>query len=57
MPCEGGVTPFDISEIHKYQKKVDGWDIKQDEKKIFFLNKKFKFKDFIISQKFINKVG
>ena len=57
VPCEGGVLPFDISEIHKYQKKVDGWDISKDEKKIFFLNKKFKFKDFIISQKFINKVG
>ena len=24
VPCEGGVIPFDISEIHKYQKKVDG---------------------------------
>ena len=22
IPCEGGVLPFDISEIHKYQKKV-----------------------------------
>ena len=22
QPCEGGVMPFDISEIHKYQKKV-----------------------------------
>jgi len=21
LPCEGGVIPFDISEIHKYQKK------------------------------------
>ena len=21
-PCEGGVIPFDISEIHKYQKKL-----------------------------------
>ena len=21
IPCEGGVIPFDISEIHKYQKK------------------------------------
>ena len=20
-PCEGGVLPFDITEIHKYQKK------------------------------------
>ena len=26
VPCEGGVIPFDVSEIHKYQKKVDGWD-------------------------------
>ena len=24
VPCEGGVIPFNISEIHKYQKKVDG---------------------------------
>ena len=22
VPCEGGVLPFDISEIHKYQKKL-----------------------------------
>ena len=57
VPCEGGVLPFDISEIHKYQKKVDGWDIIKDEKKIFFLSKKFKFKNFLDSQNFINKVG
>ena len=24
VPCEGGVLAFDISEIQKYQKKVDG---------------------------------
>ena len=41
LPCEGGVLPFDISEIHKYQKKVDGWDIKEDKNKIFFLFKKY----------------
>ena len=46
VPCEGGIIPFDISEIHKYQKKVDGWDIIKDEKKKFYLNKKFKFKNF-----------
>ena len=57
VPCEGGVIPFDISEIHKYQKKVDGWDILQDTKKKFFLNKRFNFNNFIESQKFINKVG
>ena len=57
VPCEGGVIPFDISEIHKYQKKVDGWDILQDTKKKFFLNKRFNFNNFIESQKFINKIG
>ena len=57
VPCEGDIIPFDISEIHKYQKKVDDWDIIKDEKKIFYLNKKFKFKNFLESQSFINKVG
>ena len=57
IPCEGGVLPFDISEIHKYQKKVDGWDVKENEKKIYFLEKKFTFKNFLNSQNFINKVG
>ena len=57
LPCEGGVIPFDISEIHKYQKKVDGWDIIQNEKKIFLLQKNFSFKNFIDSQNFINLVG
>ena len=56
-PCEGGVIPFDISEIHKYQKKVDGWDITKDKNEIFFLIKKFAFKNFLESQKFVNIVG
>jgi len=33
VPCEGGILPFDISEIHKYQKKVDGWNIIKNEKR------------------------
>ena len=57
VPCEGGVIPFDISEIHKYQKKVDGWDILKNEKNIFQLYKKYKFKNFLESQIFINRVG
>jgi len=56
-PCEGGVVPFDVSEIHKYQKKVDGWDITKDKEEIFFLIKKFTFKNFSESQKFVNFVG
>ena len=57
VPCEGGVVPFDISEIHKYQKKVDGWEIIQNAKKIYILEKKFEFKNFLESQKFVNEVG
>ena len=37
VPCESGNLPFDISEIHKYQKKVDGWDVKKNTKEIYFL--------------------
>ena len=57
VPCEGGVIPFDISEIHKYQKKVDGWDIIKNDKDVFFLEKNFKFKNFQNSQNFVNDVG
>jgi 4a-hydroxytetrahydrobiopterin dehydratase len=57
VPCEGGILPFDLSEIHKYQKKVDGWDVKSNESKIYFLEKNFKFKNFLDSQNFVNKVG
>ena len=57
IPCEGGVIPFDISEIHKYQKKVDGWDVIKNEKNVFFLTKEFTFKNFIKSQEFVNHVG
>ena len=57
IPCEGGVIPFDISEIHKYQKKIDDWSISKNEKNVYFLKKKFEFKNFLESQNFINKVG
>tara|TARA_Y100001935_G_scaffold24179_1_gene17629 strand:+ start:188 stop:532 length:345 start_codon:yes stop_codon:yes gene_type:complete len=57
VPCEGGVLPFDVSEIHKYQKKVDGWNVTKNENNIYFLEKKFTFKNFIESQNFVNEVG
>ena len=53
IPCKW--ISFDISEIHLYQ-KVDGWDVKKDEKK-YYLEKKFNFKNFLESQKFVNLVG
>ena len=57
IPCEGGIPSFDKSDIHKYLKKVDGWDVNQDESKNFYLIKEFKFKNFLESQNFVNKVG
>ena len=56
-PCEGNISPFDLSEIHKYQKKVDGWEVVKGEKNIYFLEKKFTFKNFLESQNFVNQVG
>jgi len=57
IPCKGGIPPFDISEIHKYLKKVDGWDVKKNNEKYYFLEKNFKFNNFLESQKFIIEVG
>ena len=57
VPCQGDLPPFDKSEIHKYLKQVDGWDVKSDQEKSYYLIKKFKFKNFLESQTFVNKVG
>ena len=57
VPCEGDEMPFDISEIHKYQKKVDGWNIVKNEKNVYLLEKNFVFKNFLSSQRFVNQVG
>ena len=57
VACDGNTIPFDTSEIPKYLKKVDDWDVKSNNKKNYYLEKNFKFKNFIESQKFVNKVG
>ena len=57
VPCEGGIPSFDLSEIHKYLKKIDGWDVKQDEKKNYFIEKEFKFENYVKSEGFIKKIG
>ena len=31
IPCKGSIPPFEIEEIHKYLKKVDGWNVKEDQ--------------------------
>ena len=57
IPCEGKIQVYKINEIHKYLKMVDGWEVKTDDSKIFYLIKEFKFKNFLESQSFVNKVG
>jgi|TARA_B110000438_G_scaffold179603_1_gene171666 4a-hydroxytetrahydrobiopterin dehydratase len=57
IPCKGGISPFNIEEIQKYLKRVDGWDIKKNNDEFFSLEKEFKFNNFLESQKFINEVG
>ena len=57
VACDGNTIPFDISEIHKFLKKVDGWDVISNDKKNFYLEKNFKFQNFIESQKFVAEVG
>ena len=57
VSCDGNTPPFDITKIHKYLKKVDGWDVKSDERKSFYLIKNFNFKNFEESQIFVNQVG
>ena len=45
VACDGSIPPFDTSEIHKYLKKVDDWDVKSNEDKNYYLIKNFKFKN------------
>ena len=57
IPCEGGIPSFDITEIHKYLKKVDGWDVEKDSNESFYIIKEFKFENFLLSLNFVNKIG
>ena len=56
IPCRGEIPSFNISEIHKYLKKIDQWDVKKNDE-VYFLEKNFEFKNFSESQNFVNKVG
>ena len=57
IPCEGGIPSFNLDEIHKYLRKVDGWDVASDNKKDYYIIKNYTFTNFLESQSFINKVG
>ena len=57
IPCEGGIPAFDLKEIHKYLKKIDGWDVLKDQSNNYFIEKNFKFSNYIESEKFVINVG
>ena len=57
VSCDGNTPSFDITEIHKYLKKIDGWDVKSNEDENFYLIKNFKFKNFEESKIFVNDVS
>jgi 4a-hydroxytetrahydrobiopterin dehydratase len=57
VPCEGNIPAFNIDEIHKYLKKVDGWEVLKDENVNYFIEKHFKFKNYVESEKFVLSVG
>ena len=42
---------------NKYLKKIDGWNVLKNDKNNYYIEKDFKFKNFIESEKFIIKVG
>jgi len=57
VPCEGGIPAFDMNEIQKYLKKVDGWEVLNDKESNFFIEKEFKFKNYVDSENFVIKIG
>ena len=57
IPCEGSIPAFDINEIHKYLKKIDGWNVLENEEKNFYIEKEFKFKNYLSSEEFVLKIG
>ena len=57
IPCRGDIPGFNINEIHKYLKKIDGWEVKEENKETYYLIKEFKFNNFLESHNFVNQVG
>jgi 4a-hydroxytetrahydrobiopterin dehydratase len=57
IACDGSIPAFNVEEIHKYLKKVDGWDVLQNKEKNYYIQKKFKFSNYLESEKFVISVG
>jgi len=57
IPCSGNIPPFSKLKINKYLKKLRGWQVYKNKKKAFFLLKNYKFKNFLVSLKFVKKIS
>lgn len=53
VPCEGGTPTLSRAEIKKFMAQVKDWEVMADKKIV----KIFKFKDFIETMGFVNKVA
>jgi len=56
VPCSGEVPRFSKYRIKSYLKKIKNWKVSTNEKKAYFLFKDYKFKNFLDSLKFVNKL-
>jgi len=57
VPCRGDTPPFTKNQIDEYLKFLAGWKVLINEKKVFYLSRVFKFKNFEESLVFINKLS
>jgi 4a-hydroxytetrahydrobiopterin dehydratase len=57
VPGRGDTPPFTKDQIDEYLKFLTGWKVFINEKKVFYLSKVFKFKNFEESLVFINKLS
>jgi 4a-hydroxytetrahydrobiopterin dehydratase len=54
VPCEGGVPPLGKKQVELLLSQVSGWKVSEDNK---LISKEFKFKDFVMTMKFVNQVA
>lgn len=52
--CQGGIPPLTEKEARNFLKKTPGWELDSSGSKI---KRSFKFKNFMKSLEFVNKVG
>ncbi len=54
IPCRGGDAPLARAEAERFLAEIPGWNLAETSSRI---ERKFKFKNFLESLDFVNKVG